>query len=270
MAAVGDHLRAHLRLHENEFRHRALHRPAEPLGHARDRAHRAPEMVDVTHARLEGACHLAVTRVRVAAGDEAAPSGPPRGSRPRRPVARPRSWRSRRGPSRGSRGTPPGPGRAGRRASGSRPSPPRRTGRRGGRRRRGHRARAANRPAPLEQASSIRSSCPGEPVVVVGNSDVVPWRACARVAVRTASTVPSMKSAPSPPWTWISTKPGAMKPPCASTTSAPPPAISDSRPDRLDPPVTAEDRGVLEEPVGEDRRAVRDEEAHTDRSRVVV
>ena len=46
--------------------------------------------------------------------------------------------------------------------------------------------------ATCSTASSIAASCAGVPVVVVGKIVVVPWRAWARLAMRTASGVPSM------------------------------------------------------------------------------
>ena len=42
------------------------------------------------------------------------------------------------------------------------------------------------------QASNMRQTCSGDPVVVVGKMVVVPRRRCARFAVWMASAVPSM------------------------------------------------------------------------------
>ena len=59
--------------------------------------------------------------------------------------------------------------------------------------------------------------CSWRATVLVGTMLVVPWRVCARATVSNASTVPSMKSALSPPCTWRSTNPGVTKQPAAST-----------------------------------------------------
>lgn len=69
-------------------------------------------------------------------------------------------------------------------------------------------------------ASSIARICLGPPVLVVGNRVVVPCLACVLQLCWTASRLPSMKSLPPPPWTWISTKPGLIQPPLASMVSA--------------------------------------------------
>jgi len=62
-----------------------------------------------------------------------------------------------------------------------------------------------------------RSAC--DPESVVAAIAVVPLRAWNRVTRSAASSVASMKSAPSPPWTWTSMKPGTIAPPCTTSQS---------------------------------------------------
>jgi hypothetical protein len=93
---------------------------------------------------------------------------------------------------------------------------------------------------------------------------VVPWRACARVAVRTASSVPSMKSAPAPPWTWMSDEAGGDERSVDLERAGRRLHLS-ARPHGGDPPASTEHGTVLEQTVGPDDGAAKEHGAHTAR-----
>lgn len=71
MTAVRDDFCAHFRVAQNVFEHAPLHGCAESTANGRDGTHRAPEMVDVSHACFECSSHFVPTAIRVAACDQA-------------------------------------------------------------------------------------------------------------------------------------------------------------------------------------------------------
>lgn len=67
MASVCNDFSAHLRIHENELSHAALHGNIEPLAHGWDGTHGAPKVIHMPHACVKGSLHFRPTRIGMAA-----------------------------------------------------------------------------------------------------------------------------------------------------------------------------------------------------------
>ena len=74
MVSVSNDFRAHVRIHQDEFGHAALHRGAKTLTKRRYGAHCTPEMIDMAHACIEGCLHFVPAGIGMTAGDQAAMS----------------------------------------------------------------------------------------------------------------------------------------------------------------------------------------------------
>ena len=72
VAAIGNHFRAHFGIHQHEFGHAALHGGTEALAQRRHGAHRAPEVIHVSHSGFERGLHFRPAGIGMAACDEAA------------------------------------------------------------------------------------------------------------------------------------------------------------------------------------------------------
>ena len=82
-------------------------------------------------------------------------------------------------------------------------------------------------PAASAMAATAASMAAGDAAQVVGRSAVTPWVAWKRAMRRRPSGSASMASAPFPPWTWTSMKPGSSTQPRPSTTT--PRAVTSAR-----------------------------------------